>query len=443
MNDLGSPEAFMRAAGGTTETHRPGRLGDEVGIRNSGNVSDGISAPTRAPMECVALSPVGAAKIPPRQWAYGRFLLFGQVAVLGAVDGGGKGAWAVAVALAMITGQALLGERVWRTGPVAIITYEDDKDEWHRRIAAACIHHGIKYELAIDNIQFITRPRERIVFAAMENGRVLYPDSADIIATLCDLKAALLIVDPLNHAHGFDDGNNNVLIAKVAAEMNRIAWESGAAVLVLHHLRKGASGLADDLMGATSLRATFRSCRILAKMTQDEAKPLGLGVKHETWRNSRIAGTKENYAPPPDKATWSRLESVALGNVTVDERYPDGDVVQVSTVWQPPAAFDGMDRLAISAVFDAIRGGLPDGKSFAPRRQATKRWVGQTIINATGKTADQAARVVKQWTDNGVLVVEKYTSPTRRDEAERVVLDEQKAAAILQGLAASTPPIDQ
>ena len=102
---------------------------------------------------------------------------------------------------------------------------------------------------------------------------MLYPDSADIIATLCDLKAALLIVDPLNHAHGFDDGNNNVLIAKVAAEMNRIAWESGAAVLVLHHLRKGASGLADDLMGATSLRATFRSCRILAKMTQDEAKP--------------------------------------------------------------------------------------------------------------------------------------------------------------------------
>ena len=102
-----------------------------------------------------------------------------------------------------------------------------------------------------------------------------------------------------------------------------------------------------------------------------------------------------------------------------------------------------MDRLAISAVFDAIRGGLPDGELFAPRRQATKRWVGQTIINATGKTANQAARVVKQWTDNGVLVVEKYTSPTRRDEAERVVLDEQKAAAILQGLAASTPPIDQ
>ena len=77
---------------------------------------------------------------------------------------------------------------------------------------------------------------------------------------------------------------------------------------------------------------------------------------------------------------------------------PSGSLLRRSTAWT---------AWAISAVFDAIRGGLPDGELFAPRRQATKRWVGQTIINATGKTADQAARVVKQWTDNGVLVVEK------------------------------------
>jgi RecA-family ATPase len=76
-------------------------------------------------------------QIPPRPWAYGHFLLFGQAAVIGAVDGCGKGAQAVAIALAMITGRELLGERVWRTGPVAIITDEDDEMEWRRRIAAA------------------------------------------------------------------------------------------------------------------------------------------------------------------------------------------------------------------------------------------------------------------------------------------------------------------
>ena len=77
--------------------------------------------------------------IPPRQWAYGKFLLFGSAACIGAMDGGGKGMIATVMALAMITGYPLLGEKVWRTGPVAIISYEDDQDEWERRIAAACL----------------------------------------------------------------------------------------------------------------------------------------------------------------------------------------------------------------------------------------------------------------------------------------------------------------
>jgi DnaB helicase-like protein len=74
-------------------------------------------------LELLRLDPVGPAKIPPRRWAYGHFLLFGCASVIGAVDGGGKGAIAVVIALAMITGKPLLGEHVWRAGPVVIITY--------------------------------------------------------------------------------------------------------------------------------------------------------------------------------------------------------------------------------------------------------------------------------------------------------------------------------
>ena len=85
-------------------------------------------------------------KIPPRRWAYGRFLLFGSAAVIGAVDGGGKGAIAVVIMLSMITGKPLLGETVWKCGPVAIITYEDDATEWQRRIAAACKHYELDYK---------------------------------------------------------------------------------------------------------------------------------------------------------------------------------------------------------------------------------------------------------------------------------------------------------
>lgn len=410
------------------------RVANEA-VRGAG---DGKASEPRPAMECVSLPRLGKANIPPRPWAYGRYLLTGQAAVLGAVDGGGKGSMAVGIALSVITSRPLLGERVWRTGPAAIVSYEDDQDEWHRRIAAACEHHGVDYDLALENIHFITRPRERIVFAAMRDGRAIYPDGDDIIANLREVGAVLLIVDPFNHAHGFDDGNSNVLVARVAAEMNRIAWEGGVAALVLHHLRKGSTGVADDLMGATSLRATFRSTRILARMTPEEAKPFG--IEREAWRYSRIAGSKENYAPPPDKATWFRLESVPLGNATDD--YPEGDVVQVTTTWQPPAIFDGIDHAAASSIFETIRAGLDGGESFAPRRQAAKRWVGQAIIRATDKTPEQAAGIIKQWIENGVLEVEKYTSPTRRSEQERVVLNEAKAAAILRELGTFAPPGD-
>ena len=84
-----------------------------------------------------------------------------------AVDGGGKGAHAVGIALSHITGRPLLGEKFWRTGSVAIITYEDDQEEWHRRIAAACEHHQVGYETAITSINFIHRPDRRVIFAAM------------------------------------------------------------------------------------------------------------------------------------------------------------------------------------------------------------------------------------------------------------------------------------
>src|SRR5271170_2602245 len=44
-------------------------------------------------------------QLPPRPWAYGRFLLLGSAAVIGAVDGGGKGVIATGTALSMISGK--------------------------------------------------------------------------------------------------------------------------------------------------------------------------------------------------------------------------------------------------------------------------------------------------------------------------------------------------
>jgi hypothetical protein len=239
---------------------------------------------------------------------------------------------------------------------------------------------------------------------------------------LTTIGAVLMIVDPFNHAHMLDDGNNNVMVAKVARELARIAHESGAAVLVLHHLRKGAAGNPDDLMGATSLRATFRSCRILARMTPDLAEKMKIA---DPWRYIRIAGSKENYAPPPEKSTWFKLIGVALGNST--NEYPSGDDVAVATTWQARPMFEGMEPETIAAVFAALRETV-----HGPNKQAKHTpWAGKVLMAIGQRSEREAGKIVTAWIESGVLIKGEHYHEATRHTAQRVHVDDAKAAAIL------------
>jgi hypothetical protein len=401
---------------------------EEIKARHTtgnGQRADDDAAPSV--IRCEHAQPHSIERIPPRRWAYGTLLLFGDASVIGAVDGGGKGALATVIALSMTTGKELLGERVWRSGPVAIITYEDDEIEWRRRIAAACLHYKLDYEKLITRFHFIDRPRGRVRLAAPSPNGTVFPDGDAIIVNLKRIGAVLLIIDPFNHAHSLEDGNSNALIAQVAGEAARIARESTVALLALHHLRKGSTGSPDDLMGATSLRATFRATRILQRMTEGQAEKLQL-PRNEAWRCSSVAGSKDNYAPPPQRATWYRLESVSLGNP--DPLYSDGDNVQVTTLWAPPSPFANIRFDAIEQIFDAIRLGPGDGEHFSPDVRADY-WVGQPIAQIAHKSDNEADGIVNAWIENNVLIKGQYRSPKQRKFRTDVVLNEAKAAEIL------------
>jgi hypothetical protein len=376
----------------------------------------------------------GIADIPPRPWAYGNFLLFGEAAAIGAVDGGGKSAQAVAIGLSFVTGHSLLGEKVWRTGQVVVLTYEDDEVEWRRRIGAACLYYGPKYGFSYDDViggfHFISHPSHSIALAAPGPDRtILFPHGDNIIAGLKDVAAALLIVDPLNQAHELDDGNNNVLIAKLAREIGRIAKESGAAALVLHHLRKGSIGDPDDLMGATALRATFRGgARILKRMVPEEAKSLHV-AERQAFRHSRISGTKANYAMPPKHAIWYRLESIELGNPR--GIYKDGDNVQVAILWTPPSAFAGIPLTEIADIFARLRISPSEGLRWSPDKRTKEEWAGKPIADVTGQEDEEISRMLKGWIETGTLIEGEYRHPKHRAKRNCVTLNETKAAEIL------------
>lgn len=394
----------------------------EQAVRRATADTPTITAADTPAITTATLRPCHPCEIQPRQWAYGQFLLLAATAVLGAVDGGGKGSISVAIMLSMLTGRSLLGERVWRTGPVVVVSYEDDEIEWQRRIAAACIHYEIDPAEVFPHIHFVRKTNGRVSFAAPGDGGVTFPDGDRVVTLARGIGAVLILVDPFNHAHSLDDGNNNAMVAKVAGELSRVARNSGAAVLVLHHLRKGANGNPDDLMGATSLRATFRVCRILARMTPGEAKAMNLA---EHWRYIRVAGSKENYAPPPERASWFKLVGVPLGNATSE--YPNGDEIGVATTWLARGAFEGMDADRLSLVFTALR-----GTPHSPNRQAAKLpWAGKPLVDIGGRTSKEAITIIKRWLETGVLTKVDHTDE-HRNKVQKLALDDTKAKAILE-----------
>jgi hypothetical protein len=379
-----------------------------------------------APLECVRLDPVGISNIPPRTWAYGRFLLFGSAGVIGAQDGAGKGTIAAAMVVAFITGRALLGEKVWRSGPVALITFEDDETEWHRRIAAACAHYNGDYAHVMANVYFIRRPGGRVTFAdRLLTGKLVFPDSAEIVDHLINIGAVLLIVDPFNNAHNTEDGNNNAVIARVAEEITSIARRSGVAALVLHHLRKGATGQVDDLMGAVALRANFRATRVLARMTAEEAKKLSVT---DPWRYLRVASTKANFAPPPLDAIWFRLASIPLSNGM--GIYPEGDELGVVESWQPRLIFDGMSAATLRAVFDALR-----ARPHAPDKRAQYApWVAAPLMQIGGRNSQEAMTIVARWVDNNVLLQDDNYRDEHRHKRRVILVNESKVVEVLAEL---------
>jgi hypothetical protein len=131
---------------------------------------------------------------------------------------------------------------------------------------------------------------------------------------------------------------------------------------------------------------------------------------------------------------WFQLVSVELGNAS--QCYPAGDACGVTVCWHPPTVFEGLDVRILGAIFERIRSGPGAGEDYRPSRQAKQNWVGHAIQECAAKTADQTAKIVKQWIENGVLIIEDFVNPRTRRAAERVVLDERKAAAILAPLQA-------
>jgi hypothetical protein len=119
--------------------------------------------------------------------------------------------------------------------------------------------------------------------------------------------------------------------------------------------------------------------------------------------------------------------------------YPEGDNVQVIATWTPPSAFEGITLDVITALFTALRKGPGQGEFYSPDRRS-KRWAGTVIAKIADILEEDAARILRTWLANGVLLKDQYDSPERRESVIRVIVNESKAADILGPLYAPPEP---
>jgi len=395
-----------------------------------------VKAPPPLEIDAYALAASDLENLRNRRWIYGRELVRNYVSVLGSPGGTGKTAYAIVVALSIVTGRALLdhspmapsqqnfihkpGAKVW------INNLEDPLEEMLLRLKGAFIRHNIQHADVAGKL-FLNSGRDQPLILTQRIGSALVatPVVDALVAVIIARKIDVIIIDPFVQSHTAEENRNDEMNL-VMSLWGLVAARGNCAVWLIHHFRKGGqAGDSESFRGAAAVQGAARVMSTLAVMSAEEADKVGVPVE-EKWQYIRKDSAKANLAPQADRADWFQLASVPIGNPTLE--YPLGDNVQTVLPWKPPTAFDGVAWSDILRCLQMIDDGPGEGEFYTEATQA-KRWAGHAIMAALGKTKPQASAIVKAWIDNGVLIKMTYISPSQKsNEVNGLRVDNEKAS---------------
>jgi hypothetical protein len=354
------------------------------------------------------------ATIPPREFLFGKHYVRNFVTATIAPGVTGKSSRSLAEIIAMVTDTAFLGERP-RNGPLRAWYYgEDPKPELDRRIAAICQHYGIRQDaigdrLCIDSIHNL-RLKELAIVKPVKSGiKVIFNESLirDLIETFHALKLDVAIFDPLITLHSVPE-NDPASMDAVVRQFGMIAEQVHAAIDLVHHTRKPASGQAEitveDARGARAIIDAARGSRILNPMSPKEAEAADV-EPDERWRYFRTNTGKVNVSPP-EVAAWNELISVIIAN---------SDNVGVVAPWDFPSALDMVTPEDVRWIRELVRA-EPDHAYHSN----AKTWIGIPLAARLRLDPEDRAdrtklrKILKTWLGNGVIELDRRIIPNQR-----------------------------
>ena len=234
--------------------------------------------------------------------------------ILAAEGGTGKSFMFLDLAVKVAYGTAMFdqafGGMVAQNGNVVFLSAEDGRPDIHERINMVDVAQpprrfkDSKYELRI-----IPMPSLGVTFPLfyMKDGQLTESDNwtriREAILEMNDVK--LIILDPLSMLVHADVNADPAMGSMVCAEFNRLAVETGSAVLISHHFSKGNYDIdittpeqaRQHVRGTTALVDSARNTFCVWKTTESQGKKI-CEEKSIEWERNLIymgATVKSNY----------------------------------------------------------------------------------------------------------------------------------------------------
>ncbi len=314
----------------------------------------------------------------------------------------------------MATARPLLGITPPEPLRVWLWNGEDPRDELQRRIAAACLHHGVREE-EIDGRLFVDSGRDtRLVIMREVRKEIIVaaPIVEGIVSEIIEKKIDVLIVDPFVTTHEVTE-NDNGAIARVAYQWSDIADRTGCAILLVHHAGRRTA--------ARSLRG-FSGWHRSRRRGQDRARPEPYDYRRGR-RVRRVAGRspvaralgdgKANLSRRSERGNWFRLVSVPLGNGSGNMDF--GDEVAVASEWRPPSR---SARATLSAEqIAAVKAEVAHGEHRLDVRSPI--WIGNAITAALD--IDPSVRGARRGVEAVIdrLITDGHLKVVKRLDAKR------------------------
>jgi hypothetical protein len=359
--------------------------------------------------------------IPPRPWIAPGYALRGSVTLAIGPPSAMKSSLFIAWSCALALGRAHGDFRPVRAGSSILYNVEDVADEQRRRLSAALRQFGAVPADVRGRIiragpvgvgTLFVRDRQTGIVAST-------PAMEELRALIAARRPDILFADPLVELH-VDDENDNGALRAIIAAFRAIAVEYDIAVVLAHHIRKGAAtpGDPDAARGAGAIVGACRVAVTLCPMSVEDAEALGLPTDRPTRsRYLRLDDARQSYA--------------GLGNPRWYEkvlyRLDNGEMVSAMVPWQPPDPWEAITPAQANRILDDIEAGLEDGRRYSDAAAAGERaaWV---VVRQRAPTLSeaQARAVIRTWIRNGLLFVKTYRDPTSRKDRLGLYVDATK-----------------